>query len=122
MNKEIEQFLHKYEAQANLSDRKQYARRAPMSMSDYHRYHTAMDVYEYESYIQREPYVEMYIPQHKFQEIVERDRYYTAVSQQADYASELVRQQLSDDAVRKSNPAVQKAYEKYQMLLELSRK
>jgi hypothetical protein len=81
-----------------------------------------MDVYEYESYIQREPYVEMYIPQHKFQEIVEREKYYTAVSQQADYASELIRQQLSDDAVRKSNPAVQKAYEKYQMLLELSRK
>jgi len=122
MNKETDQFLHNYEAHASLSDRKQYARRAPISVSDYHRFHTSLDVYDYESYIQREPYVEMYIPQHKFQELVEREKYYTAMSQQVDYASEVIRQQISDDAVRKTNPAVQIAYEKYQMLLEISRK
>jgi predicted AAA+ superfamily ATPase len=122
MNDEINQFLDRYEAHASLSDRKQYARRAPISVSDYHRFNTSMDVYEQELYVQREPYVEMYVPQHKFQELVQREKYYTAMSQQVDYASEVIRQQISDDAVRKTNPAVQTAYEKYQMLLELARK
>lgn len=121
MNNEVEHFLSKYEAHASLSDRKQYAKRIPMSVSDYHRYNTAMDVYQAESYMQREPYVEMYIPQHKFQEMIERDRYYNQLSQQVDYASKLIEDKLRDEAIHKTNPAVKKAYDKYKMLLEIAR-
>lgn len=119
---ETERFLHNYEAQASLSDRKHYAKRMPMSVSDYHRYHTAMDVYEYESYIQREPYVEMYIPQHKFEELVQRDAYYNKVAAQEEESLKIIKQLLADDAVRRTNPAVNNAWQKYQMLLELARK
>lgn len=119
---DIDAFLHKYEAHASLSNRKHYAKRIPMSLSDYHRYNTAMDVYEYESHVQREPYVEMYIPQHKFQEIVERDKYFRQLEADMDYATRVVNQKMQDEIVRKNNPAVEKAFEKYKTLLELCRK
>lgn len=119
---EVNNFLHKYEAHATLSDRKHYAKRIPMSLSDYHRYNTAMDVYSAESYVQREPYVEMYIPQHRFQELVEQDRYYTKLHTELDYATQVAKQQAEDRLVRLQNPSVKQAYEKYKMLLELARR
>lgn len=119
--KETNEFLHKYEAHASLSDRKHYAKRIPMSMSDFHRYNTAMDVYEAESYVQREPYVEMYIPQHKFDELVQKEAYYNRVAEQEDQSLKIIKQMLQDDAVRRTNPAVDNAWRKYQMLLELAR-
>lgn len=118
---EVNKFLHRYEAQASISN-KQYARRVPMSLSDYHRYNTAMDVYDYETYVDREPYVEMLIPQHRFQEIIERDRYYSKLESELDYATRVVRQQAEDRLVRLQNPSVKNAYEKYKMLLEMARK
>ena len=121
MNDHVEKFLCKYEAHASLSDRKQYARRIRMSVSDYHRYNSAMDVYDYESYMQREPYIEMYIPQHKFDELIRREESYNQLSQHVDFASQLVEKQIRDETVRNNNPAVKKAYEKYKMLLEMSR-
>jgi predicted AAA+ superfamily ATPase len=122
MSNEVDKFLHKYEAQASVSDRKHYAKRMPMSMSEYHRYHTAMDVYEYESYMQREPYIEMYIPQHRFQELVAREEHFDRLVLTQDYAGKILNDQLIDERVRNSNPSVKKAYEKYKMLLEIARK
>ena len=117
--KEANNFLERYEAHASLSDRKHYARRVPVSVSDYHRYGT--DVYDYQSYVKREPYVEMYIPQHKFEELVLADEYYARMTQQLDYVQEVVREKIKEEALRKANPAVANAYEKYRMLLELAR-
>lgn len=122
MNKRTNQFLEKYEAHASLSDRKHYAKRMPMSLNEFHKYNTAMDVYEYESFLQREPYVEMYVPQHRFEEMVMQDEFYTAMSQKLDYATDVINEKIKDEMIRKSNPAVKKAYEKYQMLLEIARK
>lgn len=119
MNKHANRFLEKYEAHASLSDRKHYAKRMPMSVSEYHRYGT--DVYDYESFVKREPYVEMYIPQHKFEELVLADEYYARMTQQLDYVQEVVREKATEEALRKANPAVAKAYEKYRMLLELAK-
>ncbi len=119
---DVDNFLKKYEAQAGLSERRQYARYKPMSVRDYHEHYSAMDVYEYQSFVEREPYVEMYIPKHRFQELVERDRYYTEMSRHHDYATSVVNQQVQDEVVRKNNPAVETAWRKYQMLLELARR
>ena len=118
---EVNDFLHKYEAQATLSDRKQYARIRPMTRMDYS-YDCTRAVYDAQSYIDREPYVEMYIPQHKFQEMIERDRYYSKMSQQVDYATQVVNQQVQDEIVRKQNPSVEKAWRNYQLLLEMCRR
>lgn len=115
---EVDDFLKKYEAHAGLSKHKMYARMP--------RYHHGR-IYDYDPYsatfdLEREPYVEMYVPQHRFQEMVERDRYYTKLSREHDYATTVVNQQVQDEIVRKQNPAVEKAWRRYQMLLELARK
>ena len=115
---EVEDFLKRYEAHAGLSSHKQYARYRRPKFDDYM---TAMDTY-YHAQVDREPYVEMYVPQHRFQELVERDRYYTKLSREVDYATQVVNQQVQDEVVRRQNPAVELAWRKYQMLLELARK
>ncbi len=119
-NNDVDNFLERYEAHAGLSGHKMYARRRPFSLTDYHR--NAIDAYYAEVQFEREPYVEMYIPQHRFQDLVERDFYYTKMARQQDYATSVVNQMVADEVVRKNNPAVEKAWRNYQMLLELARK
>ena len=116
---EIESFLKKYQAQAMLSKHKMYAKPRRRHFDDYNftasQYMASID-------FEREPYVEMYIPQEDFQRLVEKDRYYTRLSQEHDYATSVVNQMVQDEIVRKQNPAVEKAWRNYQMLLELARK
>jgi hypothetical protein len=44
------------------------------------------------------------------------------MSRHHDYATSVVNQQVQDEVVRKNNPAVETAWRKYQMLLELARR
>lgn len=118
---DVDDFLKKYEAKASLSRDKLYARVRPMSRMDYS-YDCTREIYNAQAYVDREPYVEMYIPQHKFQEMVERDRYYKQMAAQHEYATELANQQIRDEVIRKTNPAVEKAWRNYQLLLEMCRK
>ncbi len=117
---DVDNFLKKYEANAGISQHKYYARRRPFR-ADYSML-TATAAYNYCDHIDREPYVEMYIPQHRFQDLVERDHYYTEMSRNHDYATQVVNQMVADEVVRKNNPAVETAWRKYQMLLELARR
>lgn len=110
-------FLEKYEAQVALSN-KRYARRQPMRFSDWNVH--SVD-YDYTT-IQTEQYLEVTIPKHRLQELVERDRYFGEMERRFDYASTVVNQMIADEVVRKNNPAVEKAWRKYQLLLEMARK
>lgn len=112
-------FLRKYEAQANLSQHKMYAKLP--------RYHYGR-LYDYdplspisEISFDKEPMVEMYIPQDKFRDLVERDRWVGQMEAEARYYKERYMQEVEDDKIRHRNPAVKKAWEQYQMLLELAR-
>lgn len=111
-------FLKKYEAQVTLSS-KRYARRQPIRFSDWNVHSTE---YDYTSTIQVEQCLDVTIPKHRFQELVERDRFYTELSRRHDYASAVVDQMVQDEVVRKNNPAVEKAWRNYQLLLEMCRK
>lgn len=119
MNKELEQFCNEYEAYAEVS-RKQYARRKAFSLTDYRM--TAMEAYDMESFIEREPYIELSIPQHKLHELLIQHQQYRLLQQQHHYAEQSLNREREDKLVRLENPAVMKAYEKYQLLLEMSRK
>lgn len=121
MSSDLERFLEKYESMATMSSR-QYARRKPISFTDYHRHYSSLDVYDYESYVERQPYVEVLIPQHRLQDLVEKDYYYTKLEREHDYATQVVNQMVKDEVVRKQNPAVEKAWRNYQLLLEIARK
>lgn len=110
-------FFEKYEAHVGLSH-KRYARRQPIRFSDWNVHSIEHDY----STIQTEQYMEVTIPKHRLQELVERDRFFDELSKRHDYAVELVNQMVRDDIVRKENPAVEKAWRNYQMLLEIARK
>ncbi len=115
---EVQQFLERYQAQAGLHPHKQYADPRPPRLSDWQ--DLAQDYITHIRF-ERKPYVEMLIPQHRFQELVERDRHYTEMSRHNDYATSVVNQMVADEVVRKTNPTVEQAWRRYQMLLELAR-
>lgn len=117
---DVDDFLKQYQARAMLSRDKMYAK------PQRYRYSSDYDFTTYDCAssisFEREPYVEMYIPQDEFRKLVEKERYYKKMSQQHDYATQVVNQQVQDEVVRKQNPSVEIAWRKYQMLLELARK
>lgn len=117
MTDDPNEFFTKYEAHVALSP-KRYARRQPMRFSDWNVHSVEHDY----SMLQTEQYMEVTIPKHRLQELVERDRYYDELSKRHDYAVEVINQMVRDEIVRKENPAVEKAWRNYQLLLELARK
>ena len=116
---EVNAFLKKYQAQAELSKDKVCARMPKFHlgrMRDYDPYSPTTTI-DYE----REPAVEINMPQDKFRDLVERDRWVGQMEAEARYYKERYMQEVEDDKIRHRNPAVKKAWEQYQMLLELAR-
>lgn len=122
MNKEenrdvadTKRFLHKYEAQANQSNR-MYAKRLPINYCDW-----KGDI-PFHQEVQKEPYIEIYIPQDKFKQLVYSERYIQELEQEVQHFKGIASKHITDAKVRESNPVVKKAWEKYLTLLELVRK
>ena len=112
--KETRKFLHRYEAQAGLSNR-QYAKRMPIRYVDW----TGEIPFHQE--VQTEPYIEMFIPQHRFEELVDREKHFEEMASKSDYAQHILAEKTIEDTIRRQNPAVEKAWRNYKMLLELAR-
>ncbi len=117
-DKEVDSFLKRYEAQAGLSKHKQYYRRKPVSYRDWA---TDGSNIPFHQEVDREPMVEMYIPTHRFQELVEKEQWYKRLEEETDYYKKIVNQYREDERVRDKNPALQKAWRNYLTLLELAR-
>lgn len=117
VNKDRELFLRKYEAQGRVSPMR-YARRIPVSYTSWNDTKAPL----YDSLVEHEPMVELHIPEHRFQELVTRDDYLTRVEQELDYNQKVVNMLREDERVRDRNPAVEKAYRNYLVLLELARR
>lgn len=117
-DKEVVYFLRKYEAHACLSHTKMYYKRMPIRYTAWIEQGGPIP-FEQEHY--REPYVEVAIPQHRFQQLVESEQVYEDALRGHEHANSVLQQSRADERVRDSNPAVQKAWIKYQTLLELAR-
>jgi hypothetical protein len=115
---EVNLFCKKYQAQAELSRHKVYARPVPVRYTDWLKDGANIPFHQE---IEREPMVEIYIPQDKFRDLVERDRWLGKMEQEAQYYKQKYLQEIEDDKIRHRNPAVKKVWEQYQMLLELAR-
>lgn len=111
---EVNAFLKKYQAQAELSKHKVCARMP--KLRDYDPY-SGTSTIDYE----REPAVEINMPQDRFRDLVERDRWVGQMEAEARYYKERYMQEVEEDKIRHRNPTVKKAWEQYQMLLELAR-
>lgn len=116
---EVNAFLKKYHAQAELSKHKMFAKMPKFHlgrMQDYDPYSATTTID-----FQQEPMVEVNIPQDKFRDLVERERWIGRLEGESEYYRKRYMQEIEDDKIRHRNPAVMKAWQQYQMLLELSR-
>ena len=123
MNKDVNKFLHKYDIQARQSQMRKY--KAPSYTFDdfkhsnsYDHYVHTLTVSAYELLISEEDFRRLIAADDAMEEI-----YHRWGPDARNYLNEAYRV-LGDEAretrVRKSNPAVQKAWERYQMLLKIA--
>ena len=115
---ESARFLRKYEAQASLSSHRMYAIREPFNYSA--SYDLGSVPYSFQ--VRQEPYVEMYIPQERYKQLVENERLIRRLEDDARHYKGIVEMYRNDERVRDNNPVVKKAWQKYLTLLELMRK
>jgi hypothetical protein len=115
---QVDRFLKKYESRAGLSSRELYYKRQPLRYTDWiaNGSHIPFD-----QTVEKEPMVEMYIPQHRFQDLVERERMVDEINDQNRRYRQLLDQLDEDARIRNSNPALKKAWDNYQLLLGLCR-
>ncbi len=116
-NKKLNEFLYKYEARARLSN--QYHRRhrsVKFNYADIDQAFDSLAVLPFEE----EPYVEILIPQDRFHHLVEMEEYSGRREHEYNWAQEEQKRQHRERWIRQKNPAVQKAWERYQLLLGLA--
>ncbi len=115
---QVDRFLKKYESRAGLSSRELYYKRQPLRYTDWIANGSNIPFHQE---IEKEPMVEMYIPQHRFQDLVERERMVDEINDQNRRYRQLLDQLDEDARIRNSNPALKKAWDNYQLLLGLCR-
>lgn len=115
---EVDRFLKKHEATGELSTRRLYHKRQPMRYTDWIADGSPIP---FDITVEREPMVEINMPQHRFKQLVEREQWYSRLERESDYYKGIVEQYREDERVRDRNPAVAKAWRNYLTLLELAR-
>jgi hypothetical protein len=102
---------------AEVADSKEYRRHVhpPMDFN-----YTSSSYYEMEYKV--EPLVAIHLPKEQFQQLVEQQRHIENVEERAKAAHRVLRDKHEEECIRNNNPTAKLAYEKYKMLLELSRK
>ncbi len=115
---QVDRFLKKYESRAGLSSRELYYKRQPLRYTDWIANGSNIPFHQE---IEKEPMVEMYIPQHRFQDLVERERMVDEINDQNRRYRQLLDQLDEDARIRNSNPALKKVWDNYQLLLGLCR-
>ncbi len=116
---EVDRFLKKYESRASVSQRERYYKRIPISYKDW------IDdggLIPFDQHVEPEPMIEMYIPKHRFQDLVEREKIIRRIEEENYDLKHIVERQQEEARIREKNESVRKAFEKYKMLLDLCRK
>lgn len=115
---DVDTFTHKFGAY--VSNSRQYRRRisSPMPI---HPNMQGTAFYNFNSDSYDEPFVEVHLPASSFDHLVAVSRMEDADFQHRQHAAEVLKQHRADEWVRDNNPAVQKAWKRYLMLLELAR-
>ena len=107
--------------QAHITESKEYRRaayiRPPM---DYSYYKPGTAMYEMEHRV--EPLVAIHMPRECFDRLMDEQTRMIKWRDEAEYAKKVLTGLHKDGCVRADNPAVDKAYRNYLMLLELCRK
>ena len=108
-------FESKYEARiTDSTEYKQYVRRMPYNMWD--------GKVPFESEVEIVPMKAIHLTRDNLERLVREQESMDRWMDEAEYAKKVLTSLRKDEQVRDDNPAVQKAYRNYLMLLELARK
>jgi len=114
---DLEYFISKFDCRVEDSrEYNQYTRQVP----SYHRDFYDSDNYKMETEIV--PMKAIHLTSQNLKKLVAEQEHLQRLNDEAKFGNRLWAQLREDSQVRDSNPAVEKAYQKYQMLLELARK
>ena len=117
-NKELNEFLYKYEARAQLSN--MTYRRTRRIRFDYKDIDDAFDQLSTIPF-EDEPLVEITMPQDRFRHLVEVEQFITSTDREREWAKQEMERQRKEQWVRQKDERVRKAYERYQTILNLVR-
>lgn len=111
-----DRFKKKYQVHVEKSKKHYRHKSPPISYRDW--YSSGGNIpfnVEYE----REPLLKVYISEEHYQALVAREQYLETVEDENKKLTRIREDQFQEAMIRNRNPAVKKAYEKYQMLLKL---
>ena len=114
---DLEYFISKFECR--VEDSREYNQYVKQS-HPYHRDFYSTDNYKVEAEIV--PMKAIHLTRDNLASLVAEQEYMQRLSDDVERSKRMWVQQREDREVRDSNPAVEKAYQKYVMLLELARK
>jgi hypothetical protein len=108
-------FESKYEARiTDSTEYKQYVRRMPYNMWD--------GKIPFDTEVQVVPMKAIHLTRDNLERLMREQDLMDRLMSDAEFGKKLWDKERTDKAVREENPAVEKAYRNYQMLLELARK
>ena len=114
---ELEHFVSKFECRVEDSrEYNQYTRQKPAYYRDFY------DSANFKMETEITPMKAIHLTSDNLAKLVAEQEHIQRLSDDAEQGNRLWVQQREDRQVRDSNPAVEKAYQKYVMLLELARK
>ncbi len=113
-----ERFRKKYTLRVETSKRYYRQRAVPVRYTDWLQGGGPVPFHQE---VEREPLLKVYISKEDYDNLVEKERYVEDLESEVKHLDKLRRELLEEASIRSKNSAVQKAYEKYQMLLELSK-
>jgi hypothetical protein len=113
--RDLKYFESKFEARIEDSrEYKQYVRRMPYNMWD--------GRVPFDAETKVVPMKCIHLTTDNLERLIREQERMEHLESDAEYGKKLWRQDSADRAVREANPTVEKAYQKYQMLLELCRR
>ena len=112
---DIKRFQQRFEAHITESREYREAVRQPMD------YRFQLDTAAYQMDYKVKPCVAVHLPQHQFDRLMEQQTRIDRLVDDAEAGKRMWLKERADRSVREANPAVEKAYQKYLMLLELCR-
>lgn len=114
---ELEHFVSKFECRVEDSrEYNQYVRQSPF----YHRDFYATDNFKMDTQVT--PMKAIHLTSENLARLVAEQEHIQRLTDDAEYGKKCWTHERKDQIVRNENPAVEKAYQKYVMLLELARK
>jgi hypothetical protein len=114
-SKDTRDFESKYEARiTDSTEYKQYVRRMPYNMWD--------GKIPFDTEVEVVPMKAIHLTRDNLERLMREQDLMDKLMADAEFGKKLWTKDRTDRAVRDSNPAVEKAYQKYVMLLELARK